>query len=186
GFFSLLAARCVGSTGRVYALEPEPGTAAALRANIRLNGFDQVTVLECAASSAPRTAALAVPPGASAFSRLVANGAEHEHAVAVQVVTVDDLVSEGRVQPPVMVKIDVEGAELEVIDGMRATLGRCRPGVICELHATGPAVRALMRSLGYDMTPLEGDASLAGQHGHVLATPRASASELTRPGGHSA
>ena len=46
GFFSLIAARCVDVSGRVYAFEPVPRNAAAIVRNAKLNGFNRIEVLK--------------------------------------------------------------------------------------------------------------------------------------------
>ena len=57
---------------------------------------------------------------------------------------IDELVSSGELPPPTVVKIDVEGAELAVLEGMRETIGAHRPAIICELHDTHAAFVAAM------------------------------------------
>src|ERR1700722_172759 len=62
GFFTLLLARLVGPRGRVFAFEPMPENAAALRHIVALNGLDNVTVVEKAMSSESGTAQLLLSP----------------------------------------------------------------------------------------------------------------------------
>ena len=72
----------------------------------------------------------------SAFSRLasvnVPTGARESIEVAVS--SIDELLAAGEVPVPDVVKIDVEGAELEVIEGMRRTLDEHHPVLLCEVH----------------------------------------------------
>ena len=64
-------------------------------------------------------------------------------------------------------KIDVEGAEMDVLAGMSETLMRLRPPrIICETHVDGEAA-SFLRSKGYAATMLE---SLIGDWGNVLFT----------------
>jgi FkbM family methyltransferase len=173
GFFSLLGARLVGPTGRVYAFEPVPEVADALRHNAEINRLDQVAVKQIALSSHSGQAVLVLVPTNS--WRLEEFGApEHRRrSLSVQLATVDELVAAGELEPPSLVKIDVDGAELEVIRGMEATLRRHRPVVVCELHDTNREFVALMRSNGYTVQPLEGDEAVETAHWnvHALATP---------------
>ena len=53
-------------------------------------------------------------------------------------------------------KIDTEGAELQVIAGMRDTIERHHPAIVCELHDTNAEFCALMDELGYVTTNLDG------------------------------
>ena len=95
-------------------------------------------------------------------------------AVDVEVLALDDLVDAGELRPPTLVKIDVEGAEGDVIAGMRRTLERHRPAVVCELHDTGAEVAAAFEALGYEVSNLEGKEAITDAHGnvHALAAPR--------------
>jgi hypothetical protein len=82
-------------------------------------------------------------------------------------------VAAGRVPPPAVVKIDVEGAELAVLEGMRETIRRHRPAIICELHDTHREFVAFMEEAGYRLINLEGTIPVgeAGASAHALALP---------------
>ena len=175
GFFSLLAARLVGPPGRVYAFEPVADSAEAIRANAALNGFGNLSVLEKAVAAESGRERLLVVEDLS-WSRLD-RGRQHPRAAArvdVDVVALDDLVSAGELPPPTLVKIDVEGAELSVIEGMRSTIEHHRPAVVCELHDTGAEVAGAFAGLGYEVANLEGKHPVDSATGnvHALATPR--------------
>ena len=53
GFYTLLAARRVGSSGKVYAFEPSPANVAHLQRHLSLNGCRNTTVFECALADQP-------------------------------------------------------------------------------------------------------------------------------------
>jgi FkbM family methyltransferase len=175
GFFTLIAARLVGPRGQVYAFEPVGESAAAVRANAALNGFSNVTVIESAVGASAGRDRLVVVEDLS-WSRLerLRGQPGATATVEVEVVAVDQLVEGGELRPPTLVKIDVEGAELSVIEGMRRTLERHRPAVVCELHDTGAAVAAAFASLGYEVSNLDGKEAITEAKGniHALAIPR--------------
>jgi hypothetical protein len=79
----------------------------------------------------------------------------------------------GEIEAPTVVKIDVEGAEVAVLEGMRRVLAEHRPVVICELHGTHAAFVELCRSVGYRAINLEGTVGVeeAGASAHALAVP---------------
>jgi FkbM family methyltransferase len=131
GFFTLLAARCVGEKGRVIAFEPVPAVRDQLLHNVKLNDFGNVEVREEAASDADGQAIIHVGPrehsGISSF-RPLGKSAE---GVKVQTCRLDSL-AVGK--PPLrLVKIDVEGAEHKVLCGMQDLLSQQRPDIILEL-----------------------------------------------------
>jgi FkbM family methyltransferase len=173
GFFSLLAARLAGPEGHVVAFEPVPESAAAIRRNAALNSFANVTVREQAAGAAAGRERFEVVVDAS-WSHMAARG-EHPGAVAhldVEVVVLDDLVAAGEVPAPHVIKLDVEGSELDVLQGLRATLRDHRPALICELHDTHAEFAALIGELGYVASNLEGTDPLGvSSAAHWLAVP---------------
>ena len=175
GFFSMLGARLVGPAGRVYAIEPVPHNAAAVRANAALNGFANVAVLERAAGPASGREELLVVEDLS-WSHLASCGdhPQAEHAVEVDVVALDELVASGELDPPTLVKIDVEGSEADVLSGLRETLVQHRPVVVCELHDTNAEVADALDELGYETRSLEGPEAVrdAPPNVHVIALPR--------------
>lgn len=172
GFFSLLAARLAGPTGRVESFEPLPAAADGLRHNIALNDARTVHVHDVAvAANGGRAELLSVDEGG--WSHLADRGwhpRTHE-VLEVDVVEIDELVADG-LRAPDVVKIDVEGSELAVLDGMRETIRAHAPAIICELHATNIELVERMDELGYSTQNLDGPerVSEAGAV-HVLALP---------------
>ena len=173
GYIALVAARIVGPTGRVVAIEPDAQCAAAIRTNGSLNGLGQVEVIEAAAAGASGTAELVVVRD-RLWSRLASVGDHHEseQRVRVRAIALDDV--EG--PPPALVKIDVEGAELDVLAGMRRLLREARPIVVCEMHGLNAEFCTAMRAAGYTVSNLDGPEPVeqAGENVHALCTPLAS------------
>ena len=174
GFMSLCAARIVGPEGNVVAIEPVPENSAAVRRNAELNGFGHIRVIEAAASSRAGEAEL-ITVSDTLWTRLDHVG-DHPLAVGrspVRTVALDDLVEAGDVAVPDVVKIDVEGAELEVLAGMRGLLAQRRTTVICEMHDTNLGFTELMTELGYRVVNLDGSRPIPEARGtaHALAEP---------------
>lgn len=166
GFISLLSARIVGSNGLVVALEPVPDNAARLRQNAQLNGFSNIRVIEVAASDRNEAAQMYVSDYI-AFSRLTTTTRPRSvvQVIGVSARTVDDLVADGSVPPPHLVKIDVEGAELSVLNGMREVIARHRPEIVCEVHDCNVEYASVMRELDYVVTNLD-DEDVPVERGH--------------------
>jgi FkbM family methyltransferase len=175
GFFALLAAHLTGlNEGRVYAFEATPDNAEAIRANAELNQVGNVEVVAKAVAAHSGRGRLQVVDDQS-WSKLAEYG-EHpytEQIIDVELVAIDDLVSGGGLPPPAMVKIDVEGAEIAVLEGMRDTIERHRPAIVCELHGTHQEFVSVMRRHGYRVINLEGTVPVeqAQASAHALALP---------------
>lgn len=176
GFFALLAARMTGPEGRVYAFEPAPANAAAIRRNAAHNDFANIEVVERAAGASTGRARLQVVDDQS-WSKLEEYGAHPgtQEILEVDLVALDDLVAGGEAPAPDVVKIDVEGAEIAVLEGMEAILAGHRPAIICELHDTHREFAEHMRARGYRLINLEGTEPIeeGGESAHALALPAA-------------
>nr|MBA3749059.1 FkbM family methyltransferase [Solirubrobacterales bacterium] len=72
-----------------------------------------------------------------------------------------------------LVKIDVEGAELDVLAGMARLLRDARPIVVCEMHGRNAEFCAAMEAAGYAVCNLDGPEPVAqaGVNVHALCTP---------------
>jgi FkbM family methyltransferase len=175
GFFAMLGAHLAGlETGHVYAFEAAPDNADAIRSNAALNGIGNVTVIAKAVAASAGRARLQVVDDQS-WSKLEQYG-EHpytEQVIEVDLVAIDDLVAAGELRPPTVVKIDVEGAELAVLEGMSSTIDAYRPAIICELHDTHSEFVTAMHAHGYRLINLEGTIPVAqeGASAHALALP---------------
>jgi FkbM family methyltransferase len=175
GFFTLIGARLVEPGGRAIAFEPVPANVEAIRANAALNGIDNVDVLEKAAGAERRHDRLLLVEDLS-WSHLESRGwhPQTTEAVDIEVVTIDELVGSGEVPPPALVKIDVEGSEGDVLAGMRDTIERHRPAIVCELHGTNREFVEAMESVGYEASNLEAKADVldSAPNAHALGLPR--------------
>lgn len=179
GIFSFVAAGRIGSGGSIHAFEPEENNLACLRRSLERSGLTNLVIHEAAVG--PADGSMTFDRRGGAFSgRLVEPGADLRGAsVTVKVRAIDSLVADGA-PPPTLMKIDVEGGEGGVLEGMRETLKNHGPTVLCELHPLNPqgVQRALdvLDEVGYtrrdlDGTDLSSDLSLSELPNHILATP---------------
>jgi FkbM family methyltransferase len=181
GFFALFGARLVGpGDGIVYAFEPAPASVRAIEANAILNGFENIVVIPRAVGSRPGRARLQLVEDQS-WSKLEQYGAHPEtlQVIEVELVQIDDMLRAEQIRPPTVIKIDVEGAELAVIDGMRRTLAEHHPAIVCELHETQREFVPAMAELGYRTINLDGPGPVREAEGnvHALALPADGAGE---------
>jgi FkbM family methyltransferase len=119
GIFTLLFSRLVGPAGRVFALEPAPALFAALEQNCQLNGAANVTRLPMAAGGSRSRGVLHCSRFNSGDNRMTPS--IKGPSLSVDIVPLDDVVPAG---PVGLVKIDVQGFELRVVNGMRGIIDR--------------------------------------------------------------
>jgi FkbM family methyltransferase len=124
GFFTLIAARLVGPTGRVYAFEPEPLNYALLSANIQKNGYSNILAVQkaLANSSGPRQLFISSLDNGS-HSLYRGRGRQGKETLPIEATTLDAFLATQEWPRVALVKIDVEGAELSVLEGMSRLLG---------------------------------------------------------------
>ena len=133
GYYSILMGAAVGPTGRLIAVEPMPATMSLLRRTLTLNGFSGWTTLVEAALTAPgidRVAMFAYPaePKNAAITPTASAGTVDVAATCLDALThgLDALH---------VVKIDAEGAEAGIFEGMAETLRRLKPDLVIEFNA---------------------------------------------------
>ena len=182
GFFTILCSRLVGPHGKVYAFEPIPENLVTLRHNIALNKLTNVVVVEQALSASTGTAEMFVSPW-SAFHSLNVDGASKREnhgpdggQITVETVTLDEFVKGDGVSAPDLIKLDVEGAELLVVEGMRETLRSVQPLLLVEVHDTNREYGEFVDSIDYLVRVIDGDTRTladAGRNPHTIAWPKA-------------
>jgi FkbM family methyltransferase len=146
GLFTVLAARRVGPEGRVIVLEPEPSNHALLLRNVALNRLHNVIVIRKAASSGPGVRSLSlspVNPGIHSLSFRVG-----DRAIEVETVTLDQLAKEAGLAEVSLLKVDVEGEELEVLKGA-ATLLPLTRHVVLEVDGGDREFQAVAQYLSH-------------------------------------
>ena len=132
GLYTLWAARRVGTQGRVHAFEPVPDVRERLRHNVALNAFDSVEIVGSAVGAEPGSVTLNRVEGASGRTSRYVHGAAG--SIEASVVTLDAYFSDRR--PPELLKIDVEGMELQVLLGsQRLMASASAPAVVFEAGA---------------------------------------------------
>lgn len=120
GYYSVLLGELTGHDGKVIAAEPMPGTRHLLERNVAINGFSGIVeVTGVALGDGPGTVTLYMPPGEPKNALICATAPHPDwEAATVPVIAID-----GLALPRVdFVKIDVEGAEIDVWHGMRQTI----------------------------------------------------------------
>jgi FkbM family methyltransferase len=150
GFFAVRFGRWVGTDGTVLAVEPELRNVSSLSERLGRAGLDGVVeVVHAAVDKEPGTVMLEINPTHPGDHHLGETG------VPVPAVTLDDLAAAHR--PVALIKIDVQGAEVRVLQGATRVLAEDRPAIFIEIDnrslqrfgATATELMALLSQAGY-------------------------------------
>ena len=156
GYFTLLASELVGEEGLVVAFEPSPGNLHWLSYNVSINGLPNVLLQSTALAEHSAIQRLTVPP---IYNNGVSNLRARQNGEATTPAWVQRfdelpvaLTQNGRVS---LVKIDTEGLEIKVLQGMRTLLASENPrlAIACELSPNWYDVAelvALLSDAGFD------------------------------------
>jgi FkbM family methyltransferase len=152
GHYTGRFSRIVGATGRVFAFEPVAETFELLAANAMHFGARNVTLFNAAVSDSTRLLRMTAPKFDTELTNYYqASLTSDDTGVAVLCVAVDGLDLPGPIK---FAKIDVEGHELAVLQGMPRLLKRDHPTIM--LEGQSDAVADYLRSFGYSFTKLDG------------------------------
>lgn len=157
GYYTLLAAALVGRSGRVVAFEPNPRNYAFLRRHVAVNGCHHVEVEDAAVSDENGVAAFEFGTG-TGTGRLTGRSVTADGAVEVRTVRLDDFCAARSVAPDA-IKIDVEGAELNVLRGAERTIAAHSPVIFLSTHGAAIHGQCLgwLRERDYAVRAILGD-----------------------------
>jgi FkbM family methyltransferase len=177
---TLLKLRSIASDSRYVGFEPNPFCIQFVNEVIALNGFGHCVILPVALSTGPGLIDFVADSEADSAASMVEDLRPGKPSIRKQYVAMmafDDIAAGLDVAGIPVVKIDVEGAELDVLTGMRRFLRESRPLVVCEvlhahsaaqiplMHGRNAALIALLAELryaAYRIRKTEGAASVAG------------------------
>ncbi|MCL2925562.1 MAG: FkbM family methyltransferase [Trichodesmium sp. MAG_R04] len=177
GYYSVLAAKIVGSKGKVFAFEPELSNYQKTLENITLNHLNNIKLFNLAVGSETKETQIFFNQdndgghalwdvGKHPFNKKSLNNQIMQNT---QLSTLDNILSQaGNITNLKIIKIDTEGAELDVIKGAVNTIGKYNvPYIICEINRFGlqqmgtneTELREFMNSLGYETYLLTSNSS---------------------------
>lgn len=184
GIYAILEARRAGPGGRVVALEPTPWSAAIARRHIAFNtaGAAGITLIEAAAGDTARRAVLHEyeQPYVNALTEAVDVDAAPSRRT-VDVVSLDSICAQLALTPT-FVRMDVQGAEIQALEGARELIRSAPPGftIVAEMHpqcwpafgVDAAIAQATIESLGLRAEPLDPGEPLFGRDAHAVLTLR--------------
>ena len=193
GSHTLMFRRLIGPTGHVYSFEPEPTCFLGLTQHIKINELSNVSAFQLALGNAFEQRKMVVPDPArvslagtlSESLQSVLTAEQVLKELTVDVVRMDDWHREHQAKDPDLIKIDVEGFELQVIDGAQELLEHARPLVFIEIDGADTqerehiarGVMTRLRKLGYGFVHMETDRIVNPDRvehatsGHLYCTP---------------
>jgi FkbM family methyltransferase len=182
GHYALQAAGLVGHEGRVFAFECHPVTFRFLRHNVAINKQrGKVVAVQRAVTDRPGVKPFFLRGGDASMSSLW-HSDRAKRTVEVECTTIDEMFPE---QPIDVIKLDVEGGEIQALRGMERTLARATKLVLfveCNPRAlarAGGSVAALLEGLdGFDVRVIhEREKTLDAELGELFAAERSGPSD---------
>jgi FkbM family methyltransferase len=162
GYHSLLARHLVGESGRIYSIDPQPYNCAKLLANTELNGFTNIAVVTAAAGDSDGFIALKHQSRRDRSRLTLAGPGVNDGALTfiVPKITLSWLFETYNLHRVTLLKIDVEGFELEVLRGARDEIGRVDNVVLEVLPGEridkSRAIEQALRARGFRIFDVEG------------------------------
>lgn len=141
GYYAVLLSRCVGESGTVYAFEPDLPSLMRLVHNLEINRCRNVLTLPYAVAQVTAFA-LWETGGERPWNGRLATG-NAQAAVPIVTIGLDELVTHLNAPSIALVKIDVEGAEADILEASPRLLNDMRPMALVELHSAEIARRVL-------------------------------------------
>jgi FkbM family methyltransferase len=122
GYYTLILARLVGESGRVYAFEPDPANFLLLKRNVRANGYRNVVLVKKAVADASGPLALHICPDNKGDHRIYDSN-DDRATIPIEAITLDEYFADdpGRLD---FIKMDIQGSEGRALRGMAGLLGR--------------------------------------------------------------
>lgn len=137
GYYTLVASQIVGPDGQVHAFEPIAQNTAALRETITQNNISNILVNEVAVGATPGSLQLYVGDreiGNSGWASIVSSQ-KRTKGLTVEKISLDRYLQAREITQVQLVKLDIEGSELQALQGMESLLsGPDAPSLLCEVN----------------------------------------------------
>jgi len=125
GYYTLILAKLVDEQGKVFAFEPEPNNFHVLKKNVRANGYNNVKLERVVVSNKKSKTKLYVSKENVGEHRIYKSSTVSNDYINVEMIRLDDyFVNHNLMDKISFVKMDVEGSELGVLEGMKEILAR--------------------------------------------------------------
>ncbi len=122
GYYTLIFARIVGENGKVFAFEPDPTNFSLLKKNVEINGYKNVELMQKAVSNKTEKIKLYLSRDNSGDHRIY-DSSDGRQSIEIESIRLDDYFKDynGAIN---FIKMDIQGAEGGVVQGMSNLLGK--------------------------------------------------------------
>lgn len=136
GFLTLFSSRLVGDSGRVFAFEPLPENYTLLKEHLKINGVRNVSSYQLAISNSNKTVFFTNNPNSFANTYIQSSPMMNIAIpiIEIQAVALDVFIKGNNLPLPDLIKIDVEGAEYDVLQGAENSIRASKPLIILATH----------------------------------------------------
>jgi FkbM family methyltransferase len=131
GIYSILASN---KCSRIFAFEPDTVSRSRLKRNIKLNQLTNIEVIPLAVSDRERRVFLYTNPSNRGMNSLFNYGDKHGR-LSVKTITIDRAVKKYGIKKVALVKMDIEGSELNALKGSINTIKKYKPGFLIEINS---------------------------------------------------
>jgi FkbM family methyltransferase len=168
GYYTILASKQVGPKGQVYAFEPDPNSLELLKKNIKLNECANVQVVEAALGRKEGDGFLIQDLSNPGESSLAKDG--RSKGLKVTMTTLDAFTKARKIKKVDLIKIDVEGAELDILGGAKDFLKRiqdvelfieCNPKALKRFSKGPSSLTRALQKLGFGLLRIINEAEKA-------------------------
>jgi FkbM family methyltransferase len=124
----------IGDTGAVYAFEPDEINFKYLVENIERNNLKNIFPIKCALFNRKTTCNLISTPESGSFLFIIKDEVDTDKVTQIEATTVDDFVRSAGLPKVDFIKSDIEGCELEMLEGARETISRFNPKMALAIY----------------------------------------------------
>ena len=168
GYYSIIASQIVEG-GEVYAFEPIPASRTLMNEHIDINNISNVNVLSYGVSDEIKKVSFTNSSHLSANSYILEGDTPNDgDMLEVECISIDSGISEKGFKPPSIIKIDVEGAEFDVLKGAKETIKKYKPIIFLATHdsiveGVTQSCISFLENLGYDVSSTDDLKETSGQ-----------------------
>lgn len=137
GYYVLLESKCIGSQGKIIAIEPSPINFECLKKNLTSLNIENVQAYNIAAGEKDGITNFLIYEGAGNSCMVIPNGEKPKwpgDIITVPIRRIDSFLEEEGITKIDFLRMDVEGYEKRIIEGLKDTIQKSKPIIYLELH----------------------------------------------------